>query len=61
MPVIAAIRAALPETPLSIDSAKAVVAEAALAAGADLLNDIWAIGPDEDLAALAAHAASRSS
>ena len=56
VPVIAAIRAALPETPLSIDSAKAVVAEAALAAGADLLNDIWAIGPDEDLAALAAHA-----
>ena len=36
IPVIAAIRAALPGMPLSIDTTKVVVAEAALAAGADL-------------------------
>ena len=56
IPVLAAIRAALPTIPLSIDTTKAVVAEAALAAGADLINDIWATSPDEDMAALAAHA-----
>ncbi len=38
--------AALPDTPMSIDTAKPVVAEAALAAGAHLLNDVWGTGPD---------------
>lgn len=41
VPVVRAIRAALPGTPISIDTTKAVVAEAAIAAGADMVNDIW--------------------
>jgi dihydropteroate synthase len=54
VPVIAALRAALPNMPLSIDTTKPVVAEAALAAGADLLNDVWGVGSDDSLARLAA-------
>jgi len=54
VPVIAAISAALPTTPLSIDTTKPAVAEAALAAGADLLNDVWATGPDDGMARVAA-------
>ena len=41
IPVISSIREALPDVPMSIDTTKPAVAEAALAAGADLLNDIW--------------------
>jgi dihydropteroate synthase len=54
IPVVSALRAALPDMPLSIDTTKPPVAEAALAAGADLLNDIWGVGPDGSLARLAA-------
>ncbi|OGO51578.1 MAG: dihydropteroate synthase, partial [Chloroflexi bacterium RBG_16_69_14] len=54
VPVIAALRAALPDTPLSIDTTKPAVAEAALAAGADLVNDIWGVADDDALARLAA-------
>jgi dihydropteroate synthase len=54
VPVIAAVRAALPATPISVDTSKPDVAEAALAAGADLLNDIWGTGPDPAMAELAA-------
>ena len=54
VPIIAALRAALPDTPLSIDTTKPAVAEAALDAGADLINDIWGVGPDDGLARLAA-------
>jgi len=54
VPVIAALRAALPDTPLSVDTTKPAVAEAALAAGADLINDVWGVGDDESLARLAA-------
>ena len=54
VPVIAALRAALPDIPLSVDTTKAPVAEAALAAGADLINDVWGVGADESLARLAA-------
>jgi dihydropteroate synthase len=53
VPVIAALREALPATPLSIDTTKPVVAEAALAAGADLINDVWGVGDDDALARLA--------
>jgi dihydropteroate synthase len=52
--VIAALHRALPETPLSIDTIKPAVAEAALDAGASLVNDVWAVGPDDSLARLAA-------
>ncbi len=54
VPVIAAIRAALPGTPISVDTTKPAVAEAALDAGADLLNDIWGVGPSDALARIAA-------
>ena len=56
IPVLAAVADALPATPLSIDTTKVVVAEAALAAGADLLNDVWGTGSDPAIAKLAAHA-----
>lgn len=54
IPVVAAVRAALPETPISVDTTKLAVARAALDAGANALNDIWGVGPDVALARLAA-------
>lgn len=51
-PVIAAIRAAGIATPISIDTRKAKVAEAALDAGADIVNDVAAFTFDPELAAL---------
>ncbi len=54
VPVVGALRAALPGTPISIDTTKPTVAEAALAAGADLVNDVWAVGADDALARLSA-------
>ena len=44
-PDVAAVRAALPAMPLSIDTTKPAVAEAALDAGADLINDVWGVTP----------------
>ena len=54
-PVIAAIRAQS-DVPISIDTRKAAVAEAALAAGASLVNDVSALTHDPDLAAVVARA-----
>ena len=54
VPVVAALRAALPRTPISVDTTKPEVAEAALDAGADLLNDVWGVGPDDAMARVAA-------
>ena len=54
VPVVAAVRAALPAMPLSVDTAKAAVAEAALDAGADVLNDVTGTDPDAPLVAVAA-------
>jgi dihydropteroate synthase len=54
VPVIRALRAALPEIPLSVDTTKPEVAEAALSAGADLINDVWGVGRDDALPRLAA-------
>ena len=56
IPVVAAVHEVVPGIPLSIDTTKVVVAEAALAAGATLLNDIWGVGPDPAMAELAASA-----
>ncbi len=42
LPVVRGLREALPEVPLSVDTTKAAVAEAALDAGADMVNDISA-------------------
>ncbi|MCL4674852.1 MAG: dihydropteroate synthase [Pararhodobacter sp.] len=55
-PLIAAIRAAGIATPISIDTRKARVAEAALLAGADIVNDVSALTHDPDLGAVAAAA-----
>ena len=52
-PVIAAIRAKM-DTPISIDTRKAKVAQAALSAGADMINDVAAFTHDPALASLAA-------
>ena len=54
VPVVAAVRAALPSTAISVDTTKPEVAEAALDAGADLINDVWGVGADEGLVRLAA-------
>lgn len=55
-PVIAAIRAEGITTPISIDTRKARVAEAALVAGADIVNDVAALTWDADLARVVAGA-----
>ena len=54
LPVVRALREALPGVPLSIDTTKSHVAQAALDAGADLVNDIWGVGQAPDLVQLAA-------
>jgi dihydropteroate synthase len=56
IPALTAVREALPDVPLSIDTTKVAVAEAALAAGAHLLNDVWGVGPDPAMTELAAGA-----
>ena len=53
VPVIAALRDALPETPISIDTTKPAVAAAALDAGAHVVNDTWGVSEDGRLARLA--------
>lgn len=54
IPVVRAVRAALPDMPLTIDTTKPSVAEAALAAGADAINDVWGVAEDGALSRLAA-------
>jgi dihydropteroate synthase len=54
VPVVRALRAALPDLPLSIDTTKVAVATAALDAGANLVNDVWGVGADDGLLRLAA-------
>lgn len=53
-PVIKALRGAGMRTPISIDTRKADVAAAALAAGADIVNDVSGFTFDADLAPLCA-------
>ena len=52
--VVAAIHAAHPTVPLSVDTTKPGVAAAALDAGASLVNDTWGVAEDGALVALAA-------
>jgi len=54
VPVIEAVRAELPEVPVSIDTTKPPVAAAAIDAGAALVNDVWGVAADDSLARLAA-------
>ncbi|NJL83952.1 MAG: dihydropteroate synthase [Chloroflexaceae bacterium] len=53
IPAIAALRAEL-DLPISVDTTRAVVAEAAIAAGADLINDISGATYDPNLLTTAA-------
>ena len=53
IPVIRALRQAT-DVPISIDTYKAEVAEAALDAGADMVNDVWGLRMDPDMAPLVA-------
>ena len=54
VPVVRAIREALPQMPLTIDTTKPAVAAAALDAGANGINDVWGVAPDDALSRLAA-------
>jgi len=54
IPVVAALRLALPGVPISIDTTKPAVAAAALQAGAHLVNDVWGVSEDDALARVAA-------
>ena len=54
VPVVRAVRDALPYMPLSIDTTKRDVAEAALADGAGLINDVWGTSESSPMAAVAA-------
>jgi dihydropteroate synthase len=52
LPVIAGLRGTL-KIPISVDTQKAAVAEAAIAAGAEILNDLLALRSDPRLAVVA--------
>ncbi len=54
VPVIKAISQEFPDALISIDTYKARVAEAAFKAGAHILNDVWALRADPELASVAA-------
>jgi len=54
VPVVRAIRAALPEMPITIDTTKPAVAAAAIDAGAGAINDVWGVARDDALARVAA-------
>lgn len=54
IPVIEAITKQFPEALISIDTYKAKVAVAAFEAGAHILNDVWALRADAELASIAA-------
>ena len=54
LPVIQTLHQNFPEAVLSIDTYKARVAEEAFKAGAHILNDVWALRADPELASIAA-------
>lgn len=53
-PVVRAIASHFHDALISIDTYKASVAEAALAAGAHIINDVWGLRADPQMAGLAA-------
>ncbi len=53
VPFVAAVRSAHPDLLISVDTWRVSVADAACAAGADLVNDVWA-GHEPELSAVAA-------
>ncbi|HSL27871.1 MAG TPA: dihydropteroate synthase [Anaerolineales bacterium] len=54
IPVIEAIKKEFPDALISIDTYKARVAEEAFKAGAHILNDVWGLRADPELASVAA-------
>ncbi len=56
IPVIRALAAEIPDGLISIDTYKAEIAEEALAAGARIINDVWALRADPNLRLVAARA-----
>ncbi|HSQ39376.1 MAG TPA: dihydropteroate synthase [Anaerolineales bacterium] len=54
VPAIRSLARTFPDTLISVDTYKAEVAEAAINAGAHIINDVWALRGDPDLAPLAA-------
>ena len=54
IPVIEALATEFPDALISIDTYKAKVAEAAFKTGAHILNDVWALRADPELASVAA-------
>jgi dihydropteroate synthase len=54
LPVIEALHANFPNAIISIDTYKASVAEAAIRAGAQIVNDVWGFRADSEIASVAA-------
>ncbi len=54
VPVVKAVRAALPDIVISIDTYRAEVADAALQVGGDMINDVWGLRADPVLASVVA-------
>jgi dihydropteroate synthase len=54
VPTVRALHDALPETPVSVDTTKPKVAEAAIDAGASLINDVWGVAADDAMLRVAA-------
>jgi dihydropteroate synthase len=54
LPAIRSIAAEFPDVLISIDTYKAAVAKEALKAGAHIVNDVWGLRADPDLAVVAA-------
>lgn len=59
MPVVEGLVRALPATTVSVDTTKATVAAAALAAGATYVNDVSALRHDPEMAAVVASSGAR--
>ena len=56
LPVLGAVRRAVRQTPLTVDTTKAEIATRALAAGADAVNDVSGLLADPEMAAAVAQA-----
>lgn len=54
LPVVEAVRAALPDVLISIDTYRSGTGELALLAGGDILNDVWGLQRDPAVAEVAA-------
>jgi len=54
LPVLTRLKAELPDMLFSVDTYKAAVAEAALQAGAQIVNDIWGFRADDQMGAVVA-------